>query len=376
MRIAHIGLKGFPARFGADRAAEAIVRRLSSRHEITVYGSKGYMLPDYSIQGVRLVCMPYMTGKFTHMTSVDFLAAWHAVLYGNYQLIHLHNIEASFVLPILKMKYPVLTTARGRMTSGNKWGWLAVFAMRLMEIPYALLSNLPTSVSRPDAEEFSAYFHRHIEYVPNGVDPAPDVDTESARTILAARRLSPEKCILFAAGRIIPLKGAHLILEAFRKVQGEYHLLIVGDLSQSSEYGTQLQSLADKRVVFVPFITSPATLLGLISLSTLFVFPSLSEGMSNMLLEVASVGVPALCSDIPANLAILPNQALYFSSGNSDDLADKMNWALGHPEEMGYLGLRAQSWVRENFSWDAIAIQYERLYQDVVEKRSSAEMKR
>jgi len=366
MRIAHLGLKGFPARFGADRAAEAVIRRLSGRHEITVYCSSGYTPADASLPGVRLIRIPGLPGKYTHMTSVDFLAAWHAVLYGNYQLIHLHNIEASFVLPILKPKYPVITTARGRITPGNKWGKVASAIMRSMEFPYVLWSDVAVSVSQPDAQQFSAAFQHPVTWIPNGVEISPEIDDEAAQNLLLSNHLPAQGYILFAAGRIIPLKGAHLLLEAFRTIPDNYHLIIVGDLSHSPQYALELQSLAGPRVTFIPFVSSPSTLLGLVKRSCLFVFPSLSEGMSNMLLEVASIGIPIVCSDIPANKSVLPEQALLFSSGSADDLADKLQWALDHFSEMQNLGLLAQSLVHEKYSWDVIANAYEQLYLKVI----------
>ena len=366
MRIPHLGLKGFPARFGADRAAEAVIRRLSDRHEITVYCSSGYTLADASLPGVHLIRIPNLPGKYTHMTSVDFLAAWHAVLYGNYQLIHLHNIEASFVLPLLKLKYPVITTARGRITPGNKWGKMASALMRSMELPYVLWSDVATSVSRPHAEHFSATFHHPVTWIPNGVETSPNIDDEAAQNLLLSHQAPAQGYILFAAGRIIPLKGIHLLLEAFRTIPGNHHLIVVGDLSHSPQYALELQSLADSRVTFIPFIPSPAILLGVVRRSCLFVFPSLFEGMSNMLLEVASIGTPILCSDISANTAVLPAQALLFSSGSAEDLAVKLQWALAHSSAMQHSGLLIQAFVHEKYSWDVVANTYEQLYLKVI----------
>jgi glycosyltransferase involved in cell wall biosynthesis len=120
---------------------------------------------------------------------------------------------------------------------------------------------------------------------------------------------------------------------------------------------------ADDRTVFVPFVHSLTELLGLIKLSRLFVLPSINEGMSMALLEASSIGAPILCSDIPANTSVLPDQALYFHSNDVDDLANKLQWALDHPKEMSELGQRAEAWVKEKYSWDLIAEQYDQLYQ-------------
>ena len=89
--------------------------------------------------------------------------------------------------------------------------------------------------------------------------------------------------------------------------------------------------------------------------------------MSITLLEAASVGAAILCSDVPANRAVLPEQALYFSAGDAADLASKLRWALDHPQEMALLGKRAQAWVRQQFDWDSICQQYIALYQRVTE---------
>jgi glycosyltransferase involved in cell wall biosynthesis len=87
--------------------------------------------------------------------------------------------------------------------------------------------------------------------------------------------------------------------------------------------------------------------------------------MSITLLEAASVGAPTVCSDIPANVAVMQDQAGYFRSGDADDLARKLRWALDHPREMREQGRRAQAWVRQNLAWDDIVERYEQLYRQV-----------
>ena len=79
------------------------------------------------------------------------------------------------------------------------------------------------------------------------------------------------------------------------------------------EYGHMLRSMADDRVLFIPFVDSPPEVLGLVAQARLFVFPSTNslgmEGMSMMLLEAASIGAPILASDFPQNVAVLGAQA-------------------------------------------------------------------
>jgi glycosyltransferase involved in cell wall biosynthesis len=309
------------------------------------------------------------------MTSLDFLAAWHALLVGDYDLVHLHNIEACFILPILRLKYKVISTAHARhyISSAydrhyfpDKWGWFSTILMHLMEFPYAGLSNALTSVSQRNAIDLDNRFHRSITYVPNGVDLDPQVDLDSARSILDSHQLTAGEYVIFATGRMIPFKGAHLLLEALDGFDRNYRLLMVGDLTNSADYEQKLRKLSDGRVIYIPFLNERAILLGLLQLSRLFIFPSTQEAMSMMLLEAASIGVPILCSNIPGNVAVLPEQALHFLSRDVNDLREKLSWALDHRKEMKALGLKAQAHVQQNFSWDQIAKQYNHLYQEVV----------
>jgi glycosyltransferase involved in cell wall biosynthesis len=119
-------------------------------------------------------------------------------------------------------------------------------------------------------------------------------------------------------------------------------------------------------VWFVPFIHSREELNELIRGATFFVFPSTVEGMSLMLLEVASLGTALVCSDIAENVAVLQDHAMYFRSGDVEDLAEKLRWALSHQDEMQELAIRAQAHMRAHFAWDHIVDQYEALYQRAV----------
>jgi glycosyltransferase involved in cell wall biosynthesis len=84
--------------------------------------------------------------------------------------------------------------------------------------------------------------------------------------------------------------------------------------------------------------------------------------MSMMLLEAAALGAPLVCSDIAENRHVLGERALYFRSGNADDLREKLVWALAHPDEMVALAAEAREHIRREYSWDAIAVRYEELY--------------
>jgi glycosyltransferase involved in cell wall biosynthesis len=81
-------------------------------------------------------------------------------------------------------------------------------------------------------------------------------------------------------------------------------------------------------------------------------------------LEVAALKVPLIASDIPENREVLPDQALYFRSGDVDDLRKKLQWALAHPDEIKALTVRAYQSVVDNYRWPTVIRRYEELYEE------------
>lgn len=362
MRIAYLGIKGLPSKGGAERVVESIAQRLAHRHELTVYCDRRYTPSNANVPGIRLVRVPTLPGKHLRALSLFTFSAFHALFLGNYHLIHIHNAEACFVAPFLRLRYRIIATSHGLAYARDKWNRIAKTLMRLGDYFYAWCPDVLTSVSQPLAEEYQCRFGRIVHYLPNGVESGPPVDHIAAMATLRANDVG-DNYILFAAGRIDPTKGCHLLLQAFSKVGGEaLSLVVIGDYSTVPTYSQRLREMANARVKFIPFISSKPELLGIVQNARFFVFPSTVEAMSMMLLEAASLGVPIVCSDIPANRAVLPEQALYFRSGDVDDLGDRLRWALEHPAEMTRMGQEAQSWVRAKFSWDLIAEQYDHLY--------------
>ena len=131
-------------------------------------------------------------------------------------------------------------------------------------------------------------------------------------------------------------------------------------------YARELRDLADDRVKFIPFIVSREELSKVIKQALLFVFPFTFEAMSMMLLHVASIGTPILCSDIPETEQFW-RPCIVFRSGNETDLTVKLRRAIEHPDDIKK-GCVSQSWVKQTCPWDKIINQYEELYHESLTK--------
>ena len=158
------------------------------------------------------------------------------------------------------------------------------------------------------------------------------------------------------------------MLKALQKINYTGPIVIVGQGSHAPEYSRQLKTLAaGLNVIFVGYVGSKPALMSLVRKAKYFVFPSENEGMSLMLLEVASTGVPIIGSDIPENSTVFTEEELlFFKDKSADDLAEKFQWALQYPEEMDQKARLAQKKVKEQYGARVVAEQYFQLYDSPV----------
>jgi len=153
------------------------------------------------------------------------------------------------------------------------------------------------------------------------------------------------------------------------KISDPPPLKIIGDYDQIKNYKQILFDLSAKliNVDFVGLLMDKRELLEIISKSCLFIYPSIIESMSMMMLEVASLKTPMICSDIRENRDVFNDSEVLFSSPNNvNDLVTKINWALKHPEEMEQKATNALSLVLRNHDWELIANKYGEIYKQLI----------
>ena len=63
-------------------------------------------------------------------------------------------------------------------------------------------------------------------------------------------------------------------------------------------------------IIYIDIIKDKDLLISYIRNAKLTVYPSLIEGMSNMLLEIASMKSPLICSDIPENIIVFDKEEM------------------------------------------------------------------
>jgi glycosyltransferase involved in cell wall biosynthesis len=132
-------------------------------------------------------------------------------------------------------------------------------------------------------------------------------------------------------GRFSKDKDLLHLLEAWLAVvalRPEARLTLVGDGGEHQSVEAELRRLVThleplaRTVTFTGWVEDVTPYL---ASSDVFVFPSLTEGMSNALLEACAWGRVVVASDIPANRAVLADDhPLIFPAGDVDALSKKL----------------------------------------------------
>lgn len=113
--------------------------------------------------------------------------------------------------------------------------------------------------------------------------------------------LAPDRVHLLFAGRLEPVKGPDILLEAAKKLaerELDFHLWMIGEGSLRASLAQTIQQsgLAD-RVTLLGFV-SDSRLAGYLAAADLLVVPSRSESMPLVVGEAARFGTPVVVSDV------------------------------------------------------------------------------
>lgn len=357
MNIYIIGQKGIPAHGGGvERHVEELATRLTKEGQnVFVYARKGYTKSEETTyKGVNVLYTPTIYTKHLEAITHTFLSILDLLRRKDVDIIHIHAIGPSLLVPlarILKPRARVISTIHCSDYNHQKWGRFAQFALRLGERIGATMSHLPITVSKGLKKHIKDAFNANGVYIPNGV-PLPDLTSDPK--LLKEWNLASGEYIV-AISRLIRHKGLHFLIEAYKSLETDKKLVIVGGAEYTDDYVQELHDMAkgNPNIIFTGK-QSGEKLKALFEHAYLFVQPSLSEGLSIALLEALSYKQAVLASDIPENLEVMRDVGYPFASGDTKDLAKKLDFLLTHPEIVKQYKEKGRDHVHVNYNWETI----------------------
>lgn len=370
MKIAMIGHKRIPSREGG---VEIVVDKLSTQlvkrgHTVVAYNRKGHHVSGREFEsgssrkeynGIRLKTVFTFEGSKLNAIVYSVLAAIRAS-FSRFDVVHFHaeGPASMCFLPKLFGKR-VVVTIHGLDWQRSKWGGFATKFLKFGEKTAAKYADEIIVLSKNVQQYFLDTYGRKTVYIPNGIEK-PEIKDDS----LIKEKFGIEKdgYILFL-GRLVPEKGVHYLIDAYKKTYTQKQLVIAGGSSHTSEYmqGLKEQAKDDNRIIFTDFVQGEM-LEELYSNAYIYCLPSDLEGMPLSLLEAMSYGNCCLTSDIPECTEVCGDYAVSFKKGDVDDLHVKLQMLVEDRGNVEKYKQNSADYICGKFSWDDIVTQTLKLY--------------
>jgi glycosyltransferase involved in cell wall biosynthesis len=145
-------------------------------------------------------------------------------------------------------------------------------------------------------------------------------------------------------GRISPEKGSDTLVDSWKLLGRRIPLMIVGDGPLSPLLAAEAAQHGLSNVVLQGRLTRAETWRAIKGASFLIVPSGCYENLPMSVAEAFACGVPVICS----RLGTMPETVadgrtgLHITPGDAADLAQKVEWAWTHPEQMAEMGKEAR----------------------------------
>lgn len=368
-KIAMIGHKRIPSREGG---VEIVVDELSTRlversFFVDAYNRSGYHVSGKEFDekrgkvynGVNLITIPTFKNSKLNAIVYSFLATIRA-LFGGYNAIHYHAEGPCAMIFIPKLfGIRVVATIHGLDWQRAKWGNFASKVLKFGEAMAAKYADEVIVLSKNVQDYFKDTYQRETAYIPNGIS-RPEI--KEPKLIKEKLGLEKDGYILFLA-RLVPEKGIHYLIRAFKKIDTDKKLVIAGGNSHAVEYVEKIRKMAEKdeRIIFTGFVQG-RELEELYSNAYVFVLPSDIEGMAISLLEAMSYSNCCLVSDIRENMEVVEDKAASFRQGSVESLRKELERLIREEAVTAHYKAVSGDFICNKYSWDDVVDKTIKLY--------------
>ena len=359
LNIAMFGHKRIPSREGGIEVvvAELSVRMVALGHSVTCFNRSGHHVSGQEFdaekadeyRGVRLKNVWTLNKRGLAAMSASVSAAFRTA-FGKYDVVHIHAEGPAFMcwLPKLFGK-KVVVTIHGLDWARAKWGRFASWYIKSGEKNAVKYADQIIVLSTAVQDYFKKTYNRETVFIPNGVVKP---ESREANEISQKWGLQKGQYVLFL-GRLVPEKGVHYLIEAWKSISTYKKLVIAGGSSDTTEYMDTLKKQAGGSVIFTGF-QQGAVLEELYSNAYVYVLPSDLEGMPLSLLEAMSYGNCCLVSSIDECTQVVEDHAAVFEKGSVHDLKEKLQALLEQPDAVKKYQDEASAFICNKYSWDDV----------------------
>jgi glycosyltransferase involved in cell wall biosynthesis len=365
---------------GTERHVVTLARKLDGgtfEQHLACLHRQGEFLEDVEARGIPLTEYPIARLYGPRTLRQQFRLASYLRSRG-IQIVHTYGFYShAFAIPAARLaRTPVIIASIRDL--GDLWTPAQQRLQRSMcRLAHRVLTNAEAVKQRLVAD---GYPGGTIAVIRNGVDPCPAEEQPPAATLRQELGLPADVPLIAMVSRLnrargVDFKGVAYFLDAAALVASrcpDARFLVLGDGPCREEFvcDARRRGLAD-RLIFVGFRKDVTRWLREVTVSVL---PSLSEGLSNAILESMAAGVPAVATSVGGNPELIVDgvTGLLVPPRDAGALAAAICQLLAHPAVARRLGQAARQRALDHFSTERMVQETERLYLSLVRRHASA----
>ena len=364
VKIALIGTRGIPAAYsGFETAVEHLSREFTARgHEVTVYCRPHMTERTDEHAGARLVHLPTVRNKYLDTLAHTTVSTGHMVAKERPDVAIYFIAGNAPVVPIARLgRVPSILQIDGMDSERAKWPRAARAVIRQFEHMSAAAATIAVTDSESVADIYEQRFGRRLLAIPYGAD-LPDPGTT---TVLDDLGLNPGEYILFV-GRLVPENNAHVLAEAYSRLDTDWPLVVVGDAPYADAYIADLKAEAGNGTMFPGYVFGDGYA-ELVNNCGVMCAPTEVGGTHPVIVEAMAAGAPLIVSDHAPNLEVVGDAADTFSlAAGATSLAAVLRRLIDDPERRQMLSARAVQRAKARFSWSTCADRYMAVVEAIV----------
>ena len=204
--------------------------------------------------------------------------------------------------------------------------------------------------------------------ISNGIDLAKWYDKPETSVLADLRselELGDTNLVITTIARLHMQKNHLFYINAIKSLISDYPNLIflfVGDGPLHDNIESKIQEF--KLEKHIRLLGARSDIKEILSVSDIFVLPSLWEGMPNSVIEAMCIGLPVIVSDVDgcAEVVSSPDLGILFDPDNIDQLSSSIKTLIDSPDKRTILGNNARKHINKNFNQENVIDKFEKLY--------------
>jgi glycosyltransferase involved in cell wall biosynthesis len=335
-----------------------VCKILEKNHEITLLTSNLPGVKIFCNNTISLDSWNFPNPLYCYMPKLKNLLK--SGFFNNFDVIHLHGFSiyaTDFILKHAKeISPPIFLSVHGNLQNQK------MNILKKIHDVYAL--RFKTKISHVFAVSNA---EKNI-LIKLGFNESKITVAYNGVKIENIERTSPQKIILYI-GRLAPTKNIELLINAFSCIRfNDYDLIIAGkDFGSMKNLKNLSKKLNLKTRVFFLGEISEEKRRSLLSETSIFIHPSISDIFSLTLLEAASVGVPCIAFDVEGINEIFSqkNTGILIPPNDIKSMTNSIDLLLSNGPFYKEISYNCKEFIPKKFSWNKTVEIIEKIYNTI-----------